>query len=80
MGLDIRLPMGMLFTILGILLIGFGLLSDPTIYVQSLGINVNFRWGLVLLAFGMVMLFLGARAMFWTEPGTESSSGGAPKH
>jgi hypothetical protein len=80
MGLDIRLPMGMLFTILGILLIGFGLLSDPTIYVQSLGINVNFRWGLVLLAFGLVMLFLGARAMFWTEPGTQSSGSGGSRH
>ena len=62
MGLDIRLPIGMLFTILGILLVGFGVLSRPALYAQSLGININLVWGVVLLVFGAVMLYLGARA------------------
>jgi hypothetical protein len=80
MGLDIRLPIGMLFSILGIMLIIFGLLSDPALYVQSLGINVNFRWGIVLLVFGAVMLYLGARAMFWPAAGAKSSPAGESRH
>jgi len=62
MGLDIRLPIGMLFTTFGILLIAYGALSDPSIYVRSLHINVNLEWGLVLLAFGAVMWFFGHHA------------------
>jgi hypothetical protein len=61
MGLDIRMPIGLLFTILGVLLVGYGLFSDASIYAKSLGINMNLRWGLVLLAFGGVMLFFGTR-------------------
>ena len=63
MTLDLRLPIGLMFTIIGTLLIGFGLVSDDAIYVRSLGINVNLWWGLVLLLFGAVMLGLvrGAR-------------------
>jgi hypothetical protein len=61
MGLDIRMPIGLMFTILGVLLLGYGLVSDPTIYARSLGINVNLWWGLVLLLFGAIMLFLGTR-------------------
>ena len=80
MGLDIRLPIGMLFSILGIMLIGFGLMSDPALYVQSLGINVNFRWGIVLLVFGLVMLYLGARSMFWPSAGEKDSSAGESRH
>jgi hypothetical protein len=64
MDLDIRLPIGLMFSIFGVLLAGFGLASDPAIYAEhSLGINVNLDWGLVLLAFGAAMLLvaLGAR-------------------
>ncbi|MDB4879926.1 MAG: hypothetical protein JWL60_1372 [Gemmatimonadetes bacterium] len=57
--LDIRLPIGLLFTLLGLLLTGFGLLSDPAIYRRSLGHNVNLGWGLVVLAFGVLFLVLG---------------------
>ncbi len=59
MGLDIRLPIGLMFAILGVLLAGHGLASDPAIFQRSLGVNVNLWWGLTLLAFGSVMLFLG---------------------
>ena len=62
MKLDLRLPIGLMFTIVGALLTVFGLLSDDAIYARSLGINVNLWWGLVLLAFGAVMLMLAARA------------------
>jgi hypothetical protein len=62
MGFDIRLPIGVLFSVLGLLLTGYGLLSDPAIYARSLGINVNLGWGLVLLAFGVSMLALWRRS------------------
>jgi hypothetical protein len=62
MKLDLRLPIGLMFTIVGVLLTVFGLVSDDAIYARSLGINVNLWWGLVLLVFGMVMLGLMARA------------------
>ena len=62
MPLDIRLPIGMLFTLVGLLLAGYGALSDAATYQRSLGYNVNLVWGLVLLAFGVFMLVLGRRA------------------
>ena len=57
MGLDIRLPIGMMFTLLGALLgiYGFATNSDP-MYQASLGININIIWGGVLFVFGAVML------------------------
>jgi len=58
MGMDIRLPLGVMFVLLGLLLLGFGIASDPSAYQQSLGININLKWGLVLLAFGTLMLLL----------------------
>ena len=61
MNLDLRLPIGLMFTVIGVALVGFGLLSDPAIYERSLGINVNLWWGLVLLVFGLVMLGLTRR-------------------
>jgi hypothetical protein len=56
MNLDLRLPIGLMFTIDGLLLVGYGLVSDPAIYARSLGTNVNLGWGVVLLAFGIGML------------------------
>ena len=81
MGLDIRLPIGMLFTIFGIMLILFGMFSNPALYAQSLGINVNFIWGIVLLVFGLIMFFLGGRAMFGkSTSAAPDSQGSAPRH
>jgi hypothetical protein len=62
MKLDLRLPMGMMFTIFGAILTVYGLAADRSIYERSLGINVNLWWGLVLLAFGLVTLTLAIRA------------------
>jgi hypothetical protein len=59
--LDVRIPIGGMFTIFGVVLIVYGLVSDPAIYQRSLGINVNLWWGLVLLVFGLVMLWLAYR-------------------
>jgi multisubunit Na+/H+ antiporter MnhG subunit len=62
MGLDIRIPIGSLFVILGALLAGYGLVSNPAIYQRSLGVDINLWWGAVLLAFGLAMLALAWRA------------------
>jgi hypothetical protein len=62
MSLDIRLPIGLLFSIIGLILIAYGLVADPAIYVRSLGYNVNLWWGLVQLLFGLMMLGLAWRA------------------
>lgn len=61
MGLDIRLPIGLMFTLLGALLVIYGVVSDPAVYARSLGFNVNLTWGAVLVVFGGVMLFLSRR-------------------
>lgn len=61
MKLDVRLPIGMMFALLGAILVVYGLASDRAIYARSLGINVNLWWGLVLLVFGGVMLGFALR-------------------
>ncbi len=61
MGIDIRLPIGFIFALVGILLTAFGAASNSAIYQRSLGINVNLDWGLVLLVFGIIMVLLGRR-------------------
>ncbi len=60
MGLDIKIPIGLMFAILGVLLTGFGIAtgSDAELYQKSLGINVNLWTGLFMLAFGIMMLLL----------------------
>lgn len=60
--LDVRLPIGGMFSLFGIILVVYGLLSGEEIYQRSLGINVNLWWGLVLLVFGLAMLGLAYRA------------------
>ena len=62
MNFDIRIPIGSMFSILGVLLVVYGVGSDPEMYRRSLGINVNLWWGAVLLVFGGLMLWFGARA------------------
>jgi hypothetical protein len=60
MTLDLRLPMGLLFSVLGLLLTAYGAFGDPAVYQVSLGVNVNLWAGLGMLAFGILML-MGAR-------------------
>jgi drug/metabolite transporter (DMT)-like permease len=62
MPLDLRIPIGLLFGLVGVLLAGYGAVTGPEVYQQSLGINVNAWWGLVMLVFGLAMLALAWRA------------------
>ena len=61
MSLDIRTPIGLMFSVFGVILTVYGFLSDRVIYDRSLGININLFWGIALLAFGAGMLMLGMR-------------------
>jgi LPXTG-motif cell wall-anchored protein len=60
---DIRIPIGLMFTIFGVLITGYGLvtISDTEMYVKSLGTNVNIIMGLIMLVFGLVMLYFARK-------------------
>jgi hypothetical protein len=65
--LDLRLPIGGLFAVLGVMLAGYGLAtaSNTEMYAKSSGMNINLIWGVVMICTGLVFLFLarrGARA------------------
>ncbi len=77
MYLDIRLPIGLLFTVLGVLLAVYGVTSDSAIYQRSLGHNVNLGWGLALLAFGVVMFLFGRRGTSGIRPAETTPEGRA---
>ena len=62
MGLDIRLPIGALLAVIGVVLVVYGVASDPAVYARSLGLNINVWWGGALVALGAVMLGLARRA------------------
>lgn len=69
MNLDLRIPLGLMFTLTGAILTSFGFAtrSRVDLYARSLGIDANLWWGLVLLAFGLFMLFLGRRGQMKME-------------
>lgn len=75
MNLDIRLPIGGLFTLLGLLLISYGLMSDPAVYARSLGYNVNLGWGAVVLVFGLLFLWLGRSGTSSARLATDAPEG-----
>jgi hypothetical protein len=79
MRLDIRLPLGLLFMVFGLLLSAFGLTSDKALYQRSLHVNINLWWGVVLLAFGASMVLLARlshRQLSANDPAAESRSKG----
>lgn len=59
MGLDIRWPIGLMFTLIGVLLAGYGAVHSTD--SQRLDININLIWGIVLLIFGVLMLVGASR-------------------
>jgi sulfite exporter TauE/SafE len=60
---DIRIPIGLMFSIVGVLITGFGFftMSDIEMYHKSLGVNVNIIMGILMLVFGLIMLFFAFR-------------------
>jgi hypothetical protein len=63
MSLDLRIPMGLLFSFIGVILTAFGLATrdNGELYARSLGFDMNLWWGVVLLVFGQFMFHLGRR-------------------
>ena len=60
MGIDIKLPIGLMFSIFGLMLTLYGLFTsgDEVLYSRSLGVNINLWCGLGMLVFGLIMLVL----------------------
>jgi len=58
MGLDIKIPIGLMFGIFGIILTILGIVTngDTELYEQSLGHNINLWSGLFMIIFGAFML------------------------
>ena len=75
MGLDIRLPIGLMFTLVGLLLVIAGFVyTDAETLKRSLDINVNLWWGVLLIIFGGSMLFFALRAAKAAKLGTPPKS------
>jgi protein-S-isoprenylcysteine O-methyltransferase Ste14 len=60
---DIRIPIGLMFSIIGILIsvFGFFTMSNAEMYQKSLGFNVNILMGVLMLVFGLIMLYFAKR-------------------
>lgn len=62
MGLDIRLPLGLIFLIIGGIMAVYGVFTrGSAMYASSQGINLNLVWGLVMLVFGLIMFIAGRK-------------------
>lgn len=59
--MDIRKPIGLLFLILGAILVAWGAFGGQAA-VGKLPFNLNLWWGVALLAFGGGMTYFAARA------------------
>ena len=75
MRLDIRLPIGLMFTVLGALLVVVGVIGGKSFVEQSQGTNVNLWWGIVMLVFGIVMFLSGRRGTSSARLAEESPEG-----
>lgn len=62
MGLDIRWPIGAIFTIYGAMLMVYSKVADPAIFDRTAGVNVDLQWGAGMLVFGLLMAALAFRA------------------
>jgi protein-S-isoprenylcysteine O-methyltransferase Ste14 len=73
MGLDIRLPIGLMFSLIGIILVVYGFMtgSDAEMYKRSLDMNINLIWGCLLLVFGLFMLISAKMAAKGNKPGAK---------
>ncbi len=86
MGLDIRIPLGLIFLLIGGLMSIYGLFTGNSspIYEKSMGININLIWGSLMFAFGLIMFLIGRRQKWQDDPVNprpwEQNKGNAPRH
>jgi len=60
MSLDLRIPLGLMFSLVGALLTIYGAVTEgSSIYASSAGMDINLIWGIVMLVFGLSMFLLG---------------------
>lgn len=63
MGLDIRLPLGLIFLALGGIMTVYGLVTrGSAMYALAMGVNLNLVWGAVMVVFGLVMVLAAKRS------------------
>ena len=76
MHVDVRIPIGIMFSLTGTVLTAFGLAmrKTPELYAKSLGIDATLWWGVVVLVFGLMVLTLGRSGQMRIEK--ERASGG----
>jgi len=67
--IDIRFPIGLMFSILGVIvtIYGLGTMGNTEMYVKSLNININLISGLVMLVFGVAMLLWSDIVRNWLK-------------
>ena len=72
MGLDIRIPLGLIFLITGGIMSLYGLFTrgNETLYARSMGVNLNLTWGLIMFVFGLIMFLVGRRQKWQDDPVT----------
>ena len=71
MGLDIRIPLGLIFLITGGILSVFGFVTrHSAMYQRSMNVNLNLIWGSLMLIFGLVMFLVGRRQRWQDDPAT----------
>jgi hypothetical protein len=62
MGLDVRIPLGLMFLVTGALMAIYGLFTQGSaIYEKSLGMDINLIWGSLMFVFGLVLYLFGRR-------------------
>jgi hypothetical protein len=86
MGLDIRVPLGLIFLSIGGILVVFGIATygDSALYARCLGVNLNILWGATMVVFGAIMFYVGKRQKWQDDPVSprpwERESEAKPRH
>jgi len=85
MGLDIRVPLGLIFLITGGIISLYGFFTrGSAMYDKSMGVNLNLTWGLLMFVFGVIMFLVGRRQKWQDDPVTprpwEREGGAKPRH
>lgn len=66
--LPIARILGSLFTILGIFLFLYGLMTDGnSMYDKTFSININQYWGIFMIGFGLVFVVFGRKNGFLNQ-------------
>jgi multisubunit Na+/H+ antiporter MnhG subunit len=83
MGLDIRIPLGLIFLIIGGIMSIYGFFTRASaLYDKSMGVNLNLTWGILMVVFGGIMFFVGKRQKWQDDPVNPRpwEAGDRPRH